>query len=86
MAETKIAPKPFEQYTKGEQDLIVEQTKRLLVLWGTHQIEYGTGPSEQEGTSDSVFLWLAMDKGWVAKDGTRVLSKGFKVAAAFLRR
>jgi hypothetical protein len=35
---------------------------------------------------DQIYFTYAISKGWISKDGKRVLAAGFKTAAAFLRR
>lgn len=81
-----ITPKPFNEYTKGEQDFIVEMTRRMLVKWADHQLQFGSMPTDDGTGRGKLYLGVAEKKGWVSKDGSRVLASGFKVAAAFLRR
>lgn len=68
----------MESRTKGEQKFIHEYTRTRLIRWAAHQLQYGTLPSIEM----TVCLDYAISKGWVSKDGTRVLSEGFVSAAA----
>ena len=81
-----LTPKPFGDYTKGEQDFITERAKQLLTMWADHQLVYGSMPSDDDSGWWPLCLQRAQSKGWVSADGTRVLAQGFKTAAAFLRR
>jgi len=78
--------KPFSEYTKGEQDFIIEMTKRCLVNWADHQIQFRCFPQNKYPDQEYLYLRVAQEKGWISKSGDRVLATGFKVAAAFLRR
>ena len=80
------ALKSLQSYTKGEQDFIVEMTKRMLVKWCDHQLHYGEMPEGKGTGKGDLYLQVAREKGWVSKKADVVLGTGFKVAAAFLRR
>ena len=76
--------KPF---TKTQQDFIAQYARKLLVEWCLYQLRFGNMPTvpSNSGRRD-VYLDHAESKGWVNKAGSKVLSKGFSTAAAFLRR
>lgn len=79
----------LEGKTKGELNFINEFTRTLLVKWCDYQLRYGEMPKcdgSVRSKSTALYMEFAQSKGWVSKDGTKVLSNGFKVAAAFLRR
>ncbi len=84
---------------KAEKDFINEYTRSLLVEWSVNTI-YGINPAipqvlpSASGTTvisweelkEDPFIAHALDKGWIAKDGSRVLAKGLTVAKGFLKR
>lgn len=81
----------LEGKTKGEFNFINEFTRTLLVKWCDYQLRYGEMPKcdisgYAPSKTSALYVEFAQSKGWVSKDGTKVLSNGFKVAAAFLRR
>jgi hypothetical protein len=72
--------------TKGEESFVNEYTRQLLVGWCNHQVQSGGSGLLPLIDPRSVYAAHAIEKGWLAKDGSRVLAKGFEVAAAYLRR
>jgi hypothetical protein len=85
-------PKPKTQLTDrsaGEEAFINEITRKFLVAWCQHQIETEGLPSPDwpglEGWTQP-YIEYAQKKGWLSKDGTRILAPGWKTAATFLRR
>ena len=79
--------------TKAQQTFIDQYTRRLLIDWAHHQVSAGfnlealeaCGP-QQCGHGYDVYIEYAKHKGWVSKDGKRVLAKGFSVAASAVKR
>jgi hypothetical protein len=67
----------------GERDFIAEHTRSLLVRWADHCIREGCLPDRVP----HIYLECAKDKGWLTKgEPHKLTSKGYKTAAAFLRR
>jgi hypothetical protein len=74
--------------TQGELNFIDQMTRKMMVTWCDRQlmgmplpgITYETVPTPPP------YMAHAIEKGWVSKDGTRVLSAGWATATAFLRR
>ena len=71
--------------TKTQQDFIAQYARKLLVEWCLYQLRNGNMPTVPRD-SGGIYLDHAESKGWVNKTGSKVLSKGFSTAAAFLRR
>ena len=79
--------------TKAEQTFIDQYTRKLLIDWAHHQLSAPETPFRLETCGPSecayghqIYINYAMSKGWVSKDGTRVLAKGFTVATAAVKR
>jgi len=72
--------------TAGELDYIKERARQLLVRWADYQIRFGSMPKGKPEDNAEVYVEFAISKKWLSKDGTRVLSTGFKAAASMLRR
>jgi hypothetical protein len=66
----------------AEEKFIHEYTRELLVTWASQCILTGAiqTPNPPE------FLAHAVEKGWVSKDGCRVLAAGYTAAAGQLKR
>ena len=67
--------------TAAEEKFVHEFTRQCLVGWADIQIRSGQMPAGQEP-----YLSHAAEKGWVSKDGKRVLAAGFTAAAGMLKR
>jgi hypothetical protein len=76
---------PLDGKTKGEQDFLKEYTRTRLVMWCAREMR-GKDPFMPEEDRVSVFADVAEANGWVRKDRAGVTSKGYSVAAAYLRR
>jgi hypothetical protein len=76
---------PFDPniYNAKQIDFIQERTKSLLVEWGEQQLAgfHLDPPYEQ-----TLYWNFARSKGWLKKAADELTTKGFGVAAAFLRR
>lgn len=73
----------LEGKSKAELDFIKERARMYLVKWADQQIQN----NQVDFSGGPVFLEFAQSKGWVSKkEPLKVLTPGFKVAAAFLRR
>lgn len=68
---------------KAEQTFIDRMTRVHLVKWAERQVRFGS-PVVPEPYLEA-FVDYAVDKGWLSKDGTKVLAKGFAVAASTLK-
>ena len=83
MTETRrLSPR----HSAAEEDFIKEMTRQRLVDW-CHRTLQGALPNIQDD-AEMIYLEYAQTKGWVSKDpkGFKILSPGWKAAAAFLRR
>jgi hypothetical protein len=69
--------------TAAEEKFLHEFTRQCLVGWADHQLRLGTFPI---GAAQEPYLTHAKEKGWISKDGTRVLASGFTAAAGMLKR
>lgn len=69
--------------TQAEKDFIDRWARLLLVKWAEFQVRTDLAmpivPREQ------VYIDHARAKGWISKDGSRVLAKGFAVATSCLK-
>ena len=78
--------------TKAEQNFIENYTKRLLIDWAHHQVTSPEIPEFLERCGNTCaynhqkYIDFAIYKGWVSKDGKRVLAKGFTAAVSALKR
>ena len=79
--------------TKAEQTFIDQYTRKLLIDWAHHQVVSPENPIRLEtcgpqecAYGHQAYINYAMGKGWVSKDGTRVLAKGFTVATSAVKR
>jgi hypothetical protein len=75
--------------TKAEEDFLAERTRYLLAhVWCTAQLETGNMPTAHKPhDKGQIYVEYAQKRGWLSKrEPLRVLSPGFKTAAAFLRR
>jgi len=89
-----------ESLSSAAQLFVDQMARKLLVDWCyatiqsdglynplqvAHEIEtYKDGVVENP--VPNVFLRHAIDKGWVSKDGTKILASGWQTAARFLKR
>lgn len=85
-------PPGFEKMTAGELDYVNERTRAELAIWCERELR-GLSPVRAqdmlintEKVAHDPFVRWAVYKGWLSKDFTKVLSAGYKTAAAFLRR
>jgi len=69
--------------SKSEQEFINQKTRELMVGWCDIAIR-GSPPIPR--VEDAVYYEFAQSKGWISKDGNRVLAAGFDTAARFLKR
>ena len=81
--------------TKAEQLFIDQYTRKLLVDWAHHQVvappdSFEANTLERCGHQCALgyqpYIDYAKHKGWLSKDGKRVLAKGFSVATSALKR
>ena len=78
--------------SKAAATFIDQYTRRLLIDWAHHQVTSPEPPEFLErcgntcAYSHQVYIEHAINKGWVSKDGKRVLAKGFTVAASAIKR
>jgi hypothetical protein len=70
--------------TAAEEKFIHEFTRQCLVGWADLQIR--TGLVHLAPLAQEPYLSHAIEKGWLSKDGTRVLAAGFTAAAGQLKR
>ena len=71
----------------GEVEFIEQMTRKMMVNWCDCVIR-GIPLMNlfHEPTGAEIYAEHAKAKGWISKDGTRVLSEGWKTAARFLKR
>jgi hypothetical protein len=85
-------PKPTANEPNTNEQLFIDQmTRKFMVDWCDAYLKSNKmlGPLQQSGSSPwtpSVYLQHAMDKGWVSKDGQKILSSGWQTATRFLKR
>ena len=84
--------------TKAAQNFIDQYTRKLLIDWAHHQITSSLDISipppltlESCGSHQCAYGYApyvehAIAKGWLSKDGKRVLAKGLAVATSALKR
>lgn len=83
--------KKLTDRSAGEEAFINEMTRQFLVGWCHYQISHGQLPhilpalNSLAGWEDP-YVDFAVKKGWVSKGRDRILSTGWKTAAAYLRR
>ena len=73
-------------YTAAEEKFIHEYTRQLLVDWADCCLRSGYLPEAGPDQPAGIYLGHAIEKGWVSKDGTRVLAAGYVAAAGMLKR
>ena len=71
--------------SQGEVKFIDRYARKMLVEWARWQAIGDPLLNVPQKASAILFRDYAVSKGWISKDGTRVLSKGFGVAASFLK-
>jgi len=83
-------------YTQAEKNFIDQYTRKILIDWAHHQI---TSPREEDefpplercspqpcAYGYDLYVDYAISKGWLSKDGKRVLAKGFTTACSAVKR
>lgn len=77
----------------SEQEFINQKTRDLMVAWCNTQVTNEDPDWEKIGglsatipDEDKVYLDFAKSKGWISKDGLRILSAGWDTASRFLKR
>jgi hypothetical protein len=79
------------QRTASELEFINQKTRELMVGWCDSQIK-GSGPDSSLMSESSpvgpnkTYVEFAKSKGWISKDGSRILSAGWDTASRFLKR
>jgi hypothetical protein len=80
-------------HTQAEKSFIDQYTRKLLVYWAHHQISspelpelLEPCPAFQCAYGHQVYVDYAVSKGWLSKDGKRVLAKGFSTASSAVKR
>lgn len=71
--------------TAAEEKFVHEYTRSLLVGWCHRCLYHGSLGLGWTG-EHALYLKHAQEKGWVNKDGTKVLAAGFTAAAGMLKR
>lgn len=79
-----MAEAPDLSATSGETQFIDQYTRRLMIEWCHSALTNGTGMPAFRPT-DALYRNHAIVKKWLNKDG-KVISAGWKTAAAFLKR
>jgi len=69
--------------TDREKEFLDQMARKKMVEWCDMEIRIGS--LKMEATDNPYFLH-AISKGWVSKDGSRVLSAGWQTATRFLKR
>lgn len=80
--------------SKAADTFIDQYTRKLLVDWAHHQVtetQGGIPPLEVCGRQQcsygyAPYIAHAISKGWLSKDGQRVLARGYAVATSALKR
>ena len=82
--------------TQAEKNFIDQYTRKMLIDWAHHQVtaslEKGDEPplercgSQQCAYGYAPYVDYAISKGWLSKDGKRVLAKGFTTACSAVKR
>ena len=71
--------------SKGEEEFINQMTRRVMVQWADHLVKNPMGSVPVSGPC--IYHNHALSKGWITKkEPRRLTSKGWGVAAAFLKR
>lgn len=70
--------------TSGEAQFLDQYTRHLMVQWCHAQLTTGNAPVPSSDLQ--VYFDYAKTKGWLSKKDGTVLSVGWKVGAAFLKR
>ena len=74
-----------DQLTSGEAQFLDQYTRRLMVQWCHIQLTTGNAPVPSSPDLQ-VYFDYAKTKGWLSRKDGMVLSAGWKVGAAFLKR
>ena len=70
--------------TQGEQKFIDQYTRKFMVEWSRNQVAGHPTPVVSTN-NNKVYVTSVVSKGWLAKDLSKVTSKGFGIAASFLK-
>ena len=81
-----MADLPNNDLTSGEAQFLDQYTRSLMVQWCHHQLTTGNPPGDRVFGDTKVYFDYAKTKGWISKKDGSVLSAGWKVGAAFLKR
>jgi len=68
-----------------EQEFLDQMTREYMVTWSDRQIRKAILIIDP-ACDPAPYIEHAISKGWLSKDGSRVLSAGFLTAARFLKR
>ena len=79
-----MADLPNNDLTSGEAQFLDQYTRGLMVTWCHIQLTSGSSPTCE--ATNKVYMDYAKTKGWISKKDGSVLSAGWKVGAAFLKR
>lgn len=79
-----MADLPNNDLTSGEAQFLDQYTRKCMVTWCLDQMVSGSPPAIAD--INKVFSDYAKTKGWISKKDGSVLSAGWKVGAAFLKR
>lgn len=71
--------------SKAEENFIDRMARHQLVQWAHAQIQGEPFFIRQIGQTVTPYAEHAITKGWLNKDGTKVLAKGFMTATAVLK-
>jgi hypothetical protein len=75
---TEVTPRSM-----SEQEFINQKTRELMVGLCDQQVK----GQALDGSAENTVYWdFARSKGWISKDGSRVLAAGFDTASRFLKR
>lgn len=66
----------------NEQVFIDQMTRKKMVEWCDHEVQH---PDEKD-LFEPPYRDYAISKGWLSKDGTKILAAGWQTAARFLKR
>jgi len=85
----------IRELSKSEQLFIDQMARKKMVTWCDDALNTGFTrqpimtacilPGNDPPCPD-VYLYHAITKGWVSKDGTKILAAGWETAARFLKR
>lgn len=79
-----MAEPPNLDLTSGEAQFLDQYTRSLMVQWCHQQLTTGNAPPFDQNLA--AYYNYAKTKGWISKKDGTVLSAGWKIGAAFLKR